>query len=98
LNDFKNESLSWSQLNSDTLPESKATFYEWFHSYYYLIRYELADIWNDGLINGFVSKKRAEELLSQTRDGTFLLRFSESKLNAVSFSYNVEGEFGTIRL
>jgi hypothetical protein len=94
LNDFINDPLSWSQFNYDPLPESKVTFYEWFHSFYHLTRDQLTDIWNDRLIFGFVSKKRAEELLSQKCDGTFLLRFSESKLNGVSVSYKLDGKFG----
>lgn len=37
---------------------------------------------------GFVSKKRAKELLQEKENGTFLLRFSESKKEgAVTFSW-----------
>lgn len=36
---------------------------------------------------GFVSKRRAEEMLAEKPEGTFLLRFSDSKLGGVTIGY-----------
>ena len=44
----------------------------------------LESIWKKGYVNGFVSKKRAEEMLLDKAEGTFLLRFSDSKLGGVT--------------
>ncbi|XP_068429258.1 signal transducer and activator of transcription 1-alpha/beta-like [Clinocottus analis] len=53
-----------------------------------LIKRHLVDLWRDGSIMGFVSRKRTTLLLQEKQTGTFLLRFSESnKDGAISFSW-----------
>jgi len=43
---------------------------------------------------GFVSKRRARDLLLSQRPGTFLLRFSEAQLGGISMVYSCTNEFG----
>eukprot|EP00066_Takifugu_rubripes_P001204 XP_003962244.1 PREDICTED: signal transducer and activator of transcription 1-alpha/beta-like [Takifugu rubripes] len=53
-----------------------------------LIKKHLVDLWRDGLIMGFVSRKKTLALLREKPNGTFLLRFSESsKEGAITFSW-----------
>ncbi|KAK5861493.1 hypothetical protein PBY51_022886 [Eleginops maclovinus] len=52
-----------------------------------LIKKPLVKLWQDGFIMGFISRERTAELLKEKQTGTFLLRFSESKKNAISFSW-----------
>ncbi|XP_035030376.1 signal transducer and activator of transcription 1-alpha/beta-like isoform X2 [Hippoglossus stenolepis] len=53
-----------------------------------LIKRHLVDLWRDGHIMGFVSRKRTNVLLRAKPTGTFLLRFSESnKEGAITFSW-----------
>ncbi|XP_018526718.1 signal transducer and activator of transcription 1-alpha/beta isoform X4 [Lates calcarifer] len=53
-----------------------------------LIKRHLVDLWQDGYIMGFVSRKTTWDLLKEKPTGTFLIRFSESsKEGAVTFSF-----------
>ncbi|XP_040004701.1 signal transducer and activator of transcription 1-alpha/beta-like [Xiphias gladius] len=53
-----------------------------------LITRHLVDLWRDGYIMGFVSRKTTHVLLQEKQSGTFLLRFSESnKEGAITFSW-----------
>ncbi|XP_034550267.1 signal transducer and activator of transcription 1-alpha/beta-like isoform X2 [Notolabrus celidotus] len=66
--------------------ESSAWF--WIDGILDLIRKHLLDLWRDGSIMGFVSRKRTEALLKEKQAGTFLIRFSESnKDGAITFSW-----------
>ncbi|XP_029385641.1 signal transducer and activator of transcription 1-alpha/beta-like isoform X2 [Echeneis naucrates] len=60
-----------------------------------LIKKHLVDLWQEGLIMGFVSRNTTEALLQEKQTGNFILRFSESnKDGAISFSWveHVNGE------
>ncbi|XP_051260841.1 signal transducer and activator of transcription 1-alpha/beta [Dicentrarchus labrax] len=53
-----------------------------------LVKKHLVDLWRDGCIMGFVSRKRTLTLLQEKQTGTFLLRFSETnKDGAITFSW-----------
>ncbi|XP_040913732.1 signal transducer and activator of transcription 1-alpha/beta-like [Toxotes jaculatrix] len=53
-----------------------------------LIRRHLVDLWRDGYIMGFVSRKTTQVLLQEKQTGTFLIRFSESNRDgAITFSW-----------
>ncbi|KAM9347682.1 uncharacterized protein ABDE67_011946 [Symphorus nematophorus] len=61
-----------------------------------LIKRHLVDLWRDGSIMGFVSRKRTQALLQEKQPGTFLLRFSESnKDGAITFSFVEYSNGGT---
>ena len=76
--------LDLAKFKKDELPNTAHTFWEWFHSMMCLTEQYLESIWKKGYVNGFVGKKRAEEMLSDKAEGTFLLRFSDSTLGGVT--------------
>ncbi|KAI0232091.1 Signal transducer and activator of transcription 1-alpha/beta [Lamellibrachia satsuma] len=58
------------------------SFWKWFYANMNLLKERLKQEWKDGIIYGFVSKDTAKQLLSDQQNGTFLLRFSESSIEA----------------
>ena len=52
--------------------------------------------WNSATIEGFISKQECQQLLLQKGPGTFMLRFSDSKLGGISTAYAAQNEDGTI--
>ncbi|KAI3356555.1 hypothetical protein L3Q82_017753 [Scortum barcoo] len=63
-----------------------------------LIKKHLVDLWRDGSIMGFVSRKKTQVLLEKKQTGTFLLRFSETNRDgAITFSW-VEHSNGETRV
>ncbi|XP_019409745.1 PREDICTED: signal transducer and activator of transcription 2 [Crocodylus porosus] len=68
--------LTWIQFSKDSPPGF--SFWTWLDGILELIHKHLSLLWKDGLILGFVSKKRERQLLRRRQTGTFLLRFSES--------------------
>ena len=79
--------LSWSQFGRDDLPDQNFTFWEWFLSMLLLTMNHLKLLWKKGYVLGFVEKAKAEDMLLQQPKGTFLLRFSDSTLGAVTIAY-----------
>lgn len=53
-----------------------------------------ADATSPSLILGFVSRKQEKKLLKGKRTGTFLIRFSESVLGGVTFTWVEHPESG----
>ncbi|XP_058510794.1 signal transducer and activator of transcription 1-alpha/beta-like isoform X2 [Solea solea] len=73
--------VHWSKFKNDTT-------WIWIDGILDLIKRHLTDLWRDGYIMGFVSRKTTQILLQQKPTGTFLLRFSESiKDGAITFSW-----------
>ncbi|XP_038076621.1 signal transducer and activator of transcription 5A-like isoform X3 [Patiria miniata] len=85
--DFNSMYISWSTFNRDPLPGCTFTFWKWFHGVLELTRKYLRPPWNEGSILGFITKEHAQELLLTKQTGTFLLRFSDSKLGAISITW-----------
>ena len=81
---YSHMSLDLAKFKKDELPNTAHTFWEWFHSMMGLTEQYLESSWKKGYVNGFVGKKRAEEMLSDKPEGTFLLRFSDSTLGGVT--------------
>ncbi|KAM8867373.1 signal transducer and activator of transcription 2 isoform 2-T2 [Synchiropus picturatus] len=79
-----NCSVSWSKFCKENIPE---TFFVWFDGILVMVKEFLEHLWNDGLIMGFVSKESERVLLKDKVKGTFLLRFSESVIGGVTFSW-----------
>jgi len=87
LEDWKNQRLSWSLFNNpkDPLPGRDFTFWEWVYALLIFLREEqLRALWCEGYVMGFVWRRQAEELLLNSPIGTFLLRFSDSELGAIT--------------
>ena len=63
------------------------TFWEWFHSMLSLTQQHMEDLWKKGYVMGFVTKAKANSLLLQQPPGTFLFRYSDSRIGGVSIAY-----------
>ncbi|CAN9511653.1 unnamed protein product [Ophioblennius macclurei] len=77
-------SVSWSKFNKENAP---GTFWVWFDGILFLVKTYLEPLWREGLIMGFVSKGKEKSLLKKKQRGTFLLRFSESVIGGITFSW-----------
>ncbi|XP_059499442.1 signal transducer and activator of transcription 1-like isoform X2 [Stegostoma tigrinum] len=81
-------SITWAKFSKENLPDQSFSFWLWLQGILELIKKYLEDIWNDGNIIGFLSKKKERSLLKRKPTGTFLLRFSEScKDGGITFSW-----------
>ncbi|XP_067832544.1 signal transducer and activator of transcription 1-like [Heptranchias perlo] len=80
--------ITWAKFSKENLLKQNFSFWLWLQGILELIKKYLEDIWNDGNIIGFLSKKRERSLLKRMPTGTFLLRFSEScKDGGITFSW-----------
>uniref|UniRef100_A0AAR2IPE0 Signal transducer and activator of transcription n=1 Tax=Pygocentrus nattereri TaxID=42514 RepID=A0AAR2IPE0_PYGNA len=67
----------WTKFNKSA-SEKATCFWLWIDGILDLIKRYLLNIWNDGLIMGFIRKEKERTLLQDKKPGTFLLRFSET--------------------
>ncbi|OQR79811.1 signal transducer and activator of transcription 5A-like [Tropilaelaps mercedesae] len=95
VHDSRDSMLSWAQFCKETLPERTFTFWEWFYAIMKVTKEHLRQLWTDGLVWGFVSRRETEDLLLKKLNGTFLLRFSDSELGGVSIAWVAETECGS---
>lgn len=65
------------------MPNQKFPFWVWFYKTMKFTRDHLRDLWNDGCIIGFIDKPTTEAYLSNCKQGTFLLRFSDTLLGNI---------------
>ncbi|XP_056321732.1 signal transducer and activator of transcription 1b isoform X2 [Danio aesculapii] len=70
--------IQWSAFCKMSPNERGIPFWLWIDGILDLIKRHLLNIWNDGYIIGFLSKKQEKAMLRDKAPGTFLLRFSES--------------------
>ncbi|KAJ0064255.1 hypothetical protein NL108_001585, partial [Boleophthalmus pectinirostris] len=85
--DFSNMFVSWSQFNKETLPGRSFTFWQWFEGVMELTKKHLHSYWSDRLIFGFIGKQHLHVILKDRPGGTFLLRFSDSEIGAITIAY-----------
>uniref|UniRef100_A0A4W4HLZ3 Signal transducer and activator of transcription n=1 Tax=Electrophorus electricus TaxID=8005 RepID=A0A4W4HLZ3_ELEEL len=85
--------VSWSRFCKENILGKPFSFWLWLDSILELIKKHLLPVWIDGYIMGFVSKEMERVLLKDKEPGTFLLRFSESHLGGITFTW-VEQENG----
>ncbi|KAL5284618.1 STAT5B.2 family protein [Megaselia abdita] len=85
-NDFNNGQITRSQFCKRNLPNQLFTFWDWFYSAIKLIKTDLHNHWFRAHILGFIDKSEVEEILKDQPIGTFILRFSERKLGAISIN------------
>ncbi|XP_034544224.1 signal transducer and activator of transcription 2 isoform X2 [Notolabrus celidotus] len=76
--------VAWSKFSKESSPD---TFWVWFDGILVMVKTYLENLWRDGLIMGFVSKGKEKSLLKKKKRGTFLLRFSESVIGGITFSW-----------
>ncbi|GFY54746.1 signal transducer and activator of transcription 5B [Trichonephila inaurata madagascariensis] len=84
--------VTWSQFCKEPLPERNFTFWEWFYAIMKVTREHLRNLWNDGLIIGFIGRHQAEEMLLKKCNGTFLLRFSDSEAGGVTIAWVTDSQ------
>uniref|UniRef100_A0A8B9C554 SH2 domain-containing protein n=1 Tax=Anser brachyrhynchus TaxID=132585 RepID=A0A8B9C554_9AVES len=87
--------LSWPKFSKDGA--AGFSFWAWLDGILGLLQEHLKKLWKDGLILGFVSRKQEKKLLKGKRTGTFLIRFSESVLGGVTFTWVEHPESGERR-
>ncbi|XP_044153997.1 signal transducer and activator of transcription 5B [Bufo gargarizans] len=88
--DFNNMTVSWAQFNRENLQGWNYTFWQWFDGVMEVLKKHLKPHWNDGAILGFVNKQQAHDMLVNKRDGTFLLRFSDSEIGGITIAWKFE--------
>ncbi|KAM4582671.1 signal transducer and activator of transcription 2 isoform 1-T2 [Fundulus diaphanus] len=76
--------VTWSKFMKENSPD---TFFVWFDGILVMVKTYLENLWREGLIMGFVSKGKEKLLLRRKKRGTFLLRFSESVVGGITFSW-----------
>ncbi|KAM9409499.1 LOW QUALITY PROTEIN: signal transducer and activator of transcription 2 [Pholidichthys leucotaenia] len=81
---YDNCNVPWSKFSKENTPD---TFYVWFDGILVMVKTYLEDLWKEGLIMGFVTKGKEKSLLKKKQRGTFLLRFSESVIGGITFSW-----------
>uniref|UniRef100_A0AAQ4Q120 Signal transducer and activator of transcription n=1 Tax=Gasterosteus aculeatus aculeatus TaxID=481459 RepID=A0AAQ4Q120_GASAC len=80
--------VSWSKFSKvSNIPGKPFSFWMWLDSILELIKKHLLPVWNENYIMGFVSKEMERTLLKDREPGTFLLRFSESHLGGITFTW-----------
>ncbi|XP_068068647.1 signal transducer and activator of transcription 2 isoform X2 [Anomalospiza imberbis] len=84
--------VAWPKFSKDG--GASFSFWAWLDGILGLLQEHLKQLWKNGLILGFVSRKQEEKLLKSKRTGTFLLRFSESVLGGVTFTWVEHHETG----
>ncbi|XP_061649480.1 signal transducer and activator of transcription 4 [Phyllopteryx taeniolatus] len=95
------DQVYWSKFCKENIPGKPFSFWIWLDSILELIRKHLLPVWNENYIMGFVSKEMERALLREKESGTFLLRFSESHLGGITFTWvqhsdNGEATFNSV--
>uniref|UniRef100_A0A3Q3IKU3 Signal transducer and activator of transcription n=1 Tax=Monopterus albus TaxID=43700 RepID=A0A3Q3IKU3_MONAL len=80
----------------ENIPGKPFSFWMWLDSILELIKKHLLPVWTENYIMGFVSKEMERTLLKDREPGTFLLRFSESHLGGITFTWVDHNENGEV--
>lgn len=87
--------IQWSAFCKTSPNERGIPFWLWIDGILDLIKRHLLNIWNDGYIVGFLSRKQEKAMLRDKAPGTFLLRFSEScRDGGITFTWVEESQDG----
>ncbi|MEQ2303364.1 Signal transducer and activator of transcription 4, partial [Ameca splendens] len=89
--------VSWSKFAKENIPGKPFSFWMWLDSILELIKKHLLPVWNENYIMGFVSKEMERVLLKDREPGTFLLRFSESHLGGITFTWVEHSDNGDVK-
>ncbi|XP_061090357.1 signal transducer and activator of transcription 4-like isoform X2 [Conger conger] len=90
--------VSLAMFCKEHLPKRTFSFWTWLDSILDLIKKHLQPLWMDGFIMGFVTKESEKSLLEGREVGTFLLRFSESHLGGITFTWVDNCSEGRVKL
>uniref|UniRef100_A0AAV2K5F2 Signal transducer and activator of transcription n=1 Tax=Knipowitschia caucasica TaxID=637954 RepID=A0AAV2K5F2_KNICA len=88
--------VSWSRFSKENVPGKPFSFWMWLDSILELIKKHLQPVWSENHIMGFVSKGMERTLLKDKEPGTFLLRFSESHVGGITFTWVDHGDNGEV--
>ncbi|CAO1360217.1 unnamed protein product [Diamesa tonsa] len=83
-------SITWNEFrNGSMISNPELSFWNWFYMAMKLTQDHLRALWGDRRIIGFIDKTTAENyLLNQACDqGTFIIRFPDSKAGAISIAW-----------
>ncbi|XP_004701557.1 signal transducer and activator of transcription 4 [Echinops telfairi] len=97
LSSYSDGHLTWAKFCKEHLPGKSFTFWIWLEAILDLIKKHILPLWIDGYVMGFVSKEKERHLLKDKMPGTFLLRFSESHLGGITFTWVDHSENGEVR-
>ncbi|XP_006878813.1 PREDICTED: signal transducer and activator of transcription 4 [Elephantulus edwardii] len=97
LSSYSDGHLTWAKFCKEHLPCKSFTFWIWLEAILDLIKKHILPLWIDGYVMGFVSKEKERLLLKDKMPGTFLLRFSESHLGGITFTWVDHSENGEVR-
>ncbi|KAJ0005411.1 hypothetical protein NQD34_015305 [Periophthalmus magnuspinnatus] len=89
--------VSWSRFSKENIPGKSFSFWMWLDSILELIKKHLLPVWSENYIMGFVSKETERILLKDKEPGTFLLRFSESHLGGITFTWVDREDNGEVK-
>ncbi|XP_072301305.1 signal transducer and activator of transcription 4-like [Eucyclogobius newberryi] len=89
--------VSWSRFSKENILGKAFSFWMWLDSILELIKKHLLPVWSENYIMGFVSKEMERTLLKDKEPGTFLLRFSESHLGGITFTWVDRGDNGEVK-
>ncbi|XP_062258964.1 signal transducer and activator of transcription 4 isoform X2 [Platichthys flesus] len=89
--------VSWSKFSKENISGKPFGFWMWLDSILELIKKHLLPVWNENYIMGFVSKELERSLLKDRERGTFLLRFSESHLGGITFTWVEHSDNGEVK-
>jgi len=81
--------IPWSLFNKEPLKGRTFTFWEWFHGAIEVVRKNLKEHWKDQCLE-FMSRQTAHKKLLEKPPGTFLIRFSDGELGAVTIAWCCE--------
>ncbi|XP_061782469.1 signal transducer and activator of transcription 4 isoform X1 [Nerophis lumbriciformis] len=91
-----NDQVHWSKFCKESIAGKSFSFWLWLDSILELIKKHLLPVWNENYIMGFVSKEMERFLLKEKESGTFLLRFSESHLGGITFTWVQHSDNGEV--
>ncbi|XP_069081977.1 signal transducer and activator of transcription 4 [Pleurodeles waltl] len=94
---YNDAPVSWGKFCKEHLPGKSFSFWTWLEAILELIKKHLLPLWIDGYIMGFVSKAKERVLLKNKVPGTFLLRFSESCIGGITFTWVYRLENGKLK-
>jgi len=80
------QTVPWTLFNKEPLRNRTFTFWEWFHGAIEVVKKNLKEYWLAGCLE-FVSRQTAQEQLLSKPIGTFLIRFSDGVIGAVSIAW-----------
>ena len=84
LDDYSDKIITMAMFCKVNMKGCRFTLWDWLYCLIRLTKDHLQGPWKDGHVAGFVSKSEAEKCLQSASKGTFLCRFSDTKLGGVS--------------